>query len=404
MLYDVGIIGASASGLACAYAAAKNGKQVLLLEKNDRIGRKIAATGNGKCNVANTHFDDSCYRSTDKAIINHLMNENSYNEVLSFLEDLGVPCTEKNGYYYPSSMQATTVIRALEHGVKHYGVNIVCGMCVTDVHYDSSRFQINCGDNIYEVKNLVLATGGCASAKHGSDGFGFELAKKFGHSVMDAVPALVPLTSDAAFCKQLSGVRQNAKAVLKIDGKVFYEEQGEVQFTDYGISGIVIFNMSRFANLALKKDMSVDVELDLLPDIELKALLARLIYLSEKAKYASLYDIVSGFLPDKLANVVIGLSGLASEQIASKVNGDNMLKVAKVMKSLVFHISGNRGFEQAQVTAGGVSLAEISDCFASTKKENLYLVGEILDVDGACGGYNLSFAFLSGLKAGKHII
>ncbi len=404
MLYDVGIIGASASGLACAFEAAKNGKKVIILEKNDRVGRKLAATGNGKCNVANLSYSDTSYRSTEKSILDTLVNENSYRDVLAFMEELGIPCTEKNGYYYPCSMQATTIIRGLEHGVKHYGVNIVCGMCVTEVHYDSTRYQICCGDNIYEARNLVLATGGMASSKHGSDGFGYEVAKKFDHEVLDVVPALVPLTSDMKYCKQLAGARQYAKATLKLDGKVFYEETGEVQFTDYGISGIVIFNMSRFANIACKKNIKTEVSLDLMPEVDKKALLARLIFLSERAKYASLYDIVSGFLPDKLADVVIRMSGLASSQNAVNVKADDMLKIASVMKGFVFHITGNRGFEQSQVTAGGVPLSEITECFASKKKDNLYLIGELLDVDGACGGYNLTFAFLSGCKAGKHII
>lgn len=437
MIYDVAIIGASASGMACAVTAARRGLTVLLIEKNIQAGRKLRATGNGKCNIANRYYDVSCYRGSNQGMIRRLTGHDSYEKTLHFMRSLGLAVVEKNGYYYPASLQATAVIQALHRAMEHGGVTYGFGRLVTDICYDEGKYVVSAmlsreyekeasraakrarrsggepeaalvrpsQDSFrYEARNVVLATGGYAGSQYGCMGEGYALAESFGHHVLTPLPALVPLTSDESFCKALSGVRVSAEVAILIDSHEIYKTKGEVQFTEYGASGICVFGVSRFAAKALKLHMTPVLCMDLMPRLAEEELLAEMHRLFGATAYLSVMDSLSSLIPEKLAGVVLSRSGIDGMLKADRLRFEELKRLVRQIKCFDMHISGCKDYDMAQVTAGGVDLSEITESFESRLQKSLYLVGELLDVDGTCGGYNLTFAFLSGIGAGENIL
>lgn len=437
MIYDVAIIGASASGMACAVTAARRGLTVLLIEKNVQIGRKLRATGNGKCNIANSYYDASCYRGSNQAMIRQLTGPESYVQTLNFMRSLGLAVTEKNGYFYPSSKQATAVIQALNRAMEHGGVTYGQGRLVTEVHFEEGKYVISAvlskeyekeakraakraqktGQVMeqsyerppqdvfrYEARNLVLATGGLAGSQYGCQGEGYTLAESFGHHVKTPLPALVPLISDEVFCKALAGVRIAGNVAILVDSREIYKTKGEVQFTEYGASGICVFVVSRFAAKALSLHKPVVLRMDLMPDLQMNKLLGELSVLFGTTTYLSVTDSLSGFIPEKLAGVVLSRAGIDGMIKANSVKPEMQRRIAEQIKGFDMRISGCKDYDMAQVTAGGVDLSEITRDYESKLQSSLYLIGELLDVDGTCGGYNLTFAFISGIRAGEKIV
>ncbi|MBR6222548.1 MAG: aminoacetone oxidase family FAD-binding enzyme [Lachnospiraceae bacterium] len=404
MIYDVVIIGASASGMSAAVAAARKKHTVLLLEANEELGKKIKVTGNGRCNLANSYFDRDCVRSDNRAFLDRFFHEGSYTRVLDFFLSLGLSCVEKNGYYYPHSLEATSVIRAFDAALFSLGVEVLYKRKVKSVVKEDTKFIVDCDDQSYEGRNVILATGGLAYPKGGSDGSGYALAESFGIDLVETKPALVPLLSDASICNTLAGVRYPAKATLKVKGMDIASEEGEVQFTDYGLSGIVIFNLSRMVNRALEKSMGdAVISLDLMPDYSFDELVSHFDYLIMNAGHIKTGDFLECLYPKKLAGVLLEKCGFRYGIKAKSLGVDDIRKLARVSKELEFHITGSKGYDMAQTTAGGISLDEMNDDFSCKKVQGLYAVGELLDVDGKCGGYNLTFAILSGIKAGENI-
>lgn len=437
MIYDVAIIGASASGMACAVTAARRGLSVLLIEKNVQIGRKLRATGNGKCNIANSYYDVSCYRGSNQTIIRQLTGSDSYEKTLDFMRSLGLAVTQKNGYYYPASLQATSVIQAFNRAMEHEGVIYALGRLVTEIHFEEGKYEISAmlskeyekeakraakkaqktggvSEQIfdkppqdafhYEARNVVLATGGLAGSQYGCHGEGYALAEHFGHHVMTPLPALVPLTSNESFCKALAGVRISADVAILVDSHEIYKTKGEVQFTEYGASGICVFVVSRFAAKALLLQKSVVLRMDLMPRFTMDRLLTELQILLGATTYLSVADSLGSFIPDKLAGVVLSRVGISGVLKANHVKLEELRKIARQIKAFDMCISGCKDYDMAQVTAGGVDLSEITMNYESKIQKSLYLVGELLDIDGTCGGYNLTFAFLSGIGAGEKIL
>lgn len=437
MIYDVAIIGASASGMACAVTAARRGLTVLLIEKNTQAGRKLRATGNGKCNIANRYYDPSCYRGSCQPMIRELVGQNSYKKTLDFMSSLGLAVTEKNGYYYPASLQATSVIQVLSRAMEHGGVTCCPGRLVTDIRFEENKYYISAelskeyekeaireakrakksGEAVhqvferpsqdsflYEARNVVLATGGCAGSQYGCNGEGYALAERFGHHVITPLPALVPLTSNDSFCKALAGVRVSGNVAILVDSHEIYKTMGEVQFTEYGASGICVFGVSRFAAKALELGKQVVLRMDLMPKYTMHGLMTELQMLFGSTTYLSVIDSLSGLVPNKLAGVVLARLGIEGMLKAEHVKAADQRRIAQQLKCFDMHINGCKDYDMAQVTAGGVDLTEITKDFESKLQSSLYIIGELLDVDGTCGGYNLTFAFLSGVRAGEKIV
>jgi len=404
--YDVIIAGAGAAGLVAAIAAARKGKSVLIIEKNTKAGKKILATGNGKCNFTNLHQTPECYRSEDSKFAMKVLSNFDLNKTLNFFENLGIFPKERNGYVYPFSEQASSVVSVLLMECERLKVEISYNEKVKSVIRPDFTVVTVRPDNteaIYYGKKLIIATGGCASPNLGSDGSGYQLAKSFGHSIVKPLPALVSLKSPDKFCKTVSGVRTQAKVTAYASSKPLSQEEGEIIFTDYGISGIPVMQLSRFVSKALDKKEEVFLILDFFKEYtndELKKLLT--VRCSQNPN-KTLEEMLIGLFNNKLNYILIKEAKLDPVLKCKRLSKADINKLAGQIKNFKIRISDTNSFDFAQVTAGGVSTSEINpDTLESKKKKNLYFAGEIVDVDGTCGGYNLQWAWSSGYIAGSN--
>lgn len=397
----IGIIGGGASGMMAAITASEEGADVTILEKNDKIGRKLLATGNGKCNLSNLDFDTAYYNSGNRERAAAVLGRFGVADTMHFFEKLGLLFKNKNGYLYPASEQASSVLDLLRYELQYAGVRVVCDAPVTDITAGKT-FHVRCGSDTYEFDRVIIACGSKASPKTGSDGMGYTLAKKLGHTVITPVPALVQLKCKEPFFKSIAGVRCDARLTLLADHRELCVEQGELQLTDYGISGIPVFQLSRFAAYALEAKKAVHVRIDFLPDMDTAELeqriRARLILQADRTAE----EFVTGILNKKLGLLFLKLGGIKANDIVSAVTEQKLLRMFLHMKELTVTVTDTNSFANAQICAGGVSMDEVTDTLESMLVPGLYFSGEVLDVDGRCGGYNLQWAWSSGYVAGYY--
>ena len=401
---DVIVIGGGASGMMSAIAAARRGCRVKILEHMDEPGKKILATGNGRCNFTNTAQGCECYRGTAPAFVLPALKKFGWKDAVDFFEELGVWTKEREGYYYPRSMQALTVRKSLLAELERNRVKVECGIGIRSVQKEDGRFVIQSKSGTYYGKTCILAAGGKASPKSGSDGSGYIYAKKLGHRCVEPLPALVPLLTDAGWNPAAAGVRGEAKITLYVQGKETASDTGEIQFTDYGLSGIPVFQVSRYAARALAEKKTVSVRLDLMPDTKTKLLYERLMDQAGSHPFTPWEEILSGMVNTKLARVLCSLAsdtrflpGEMKEARRQKLGKE----LCRLMKGLGCAVTGTKNFHQAQVTAGGLDTSQIDPAtMESCLIDGLYFAGEIIDIDGKCGGYNLQWAWASGQCAG----
>lgn len=397
MKADIIVIGGGASGMMAAVCAARQGADVLILERMPRIGKKLLATGNGRCNYTNEAMGPEYYHSRSPEQINGILEDFNERDTLDFFKGLGVLPKSNNGYVYPNSMQAASVLDGLRFELEHLGVKIFEDKDVRQVSAKGKGFQVRCNDEIFHCRRLILACGGRASEKLGSNGSGYRLAESLGHTIIPIVPALTGLKAKEGIYKSLSGVRTEARVSLYIDGKLRDCHLGEVQLADYGISGIPVFQLSGQAAYGLKQKKEVRCDLDFFPDMTGDALIH---FLEKRKKQFSGRDakvFETGLLNRKLIQACMKLAGSKQQELP------DMERLAKVLKTFPASITESRGYEYAQVCAGGVDLKEINakNCM-SQKHSGLYIIGELLDADGICGGYNLQWAWATGFLAGNH--
>lgn len=443
MTYDVIIIGAGASGLVAAITAARAGSSVLVIEKKDTAGKKILATGNGKCNFTNLVQKPECYRSEDIDFAIKVLSAFDVHKTISFFKELGILPKEKNGYLYPNSEQASSIVKALMLECRKLNVQFMFNETVRAVkeplftviteaiQYDTPSVSVNenkhdmlnnkaslknnkskniknkssqeaiIKNKSYFAKNVILASGGCASPKLGSDGSGYTLARFFGHTVIKPLPALVQLRSPDKFCKTASGVRTEAEVELFANNKPIAEEKGEILFTDYGISGIPILQISRFAAKALDCGKKVFIKLDLLPVMNRTELFELLQERIKRNPDRTVEEMMVGLLNHKLAYVIIKEAKLDPGKLSGEISTKELNALTAGIKEFIMNINATNTFEDAQVSAGGIATADVdAKTMESKLVKGLYFAGEILDVDGTCGGYNLQWAWSSGYLAG----
>lgn len=402
---DVIVAGGGASGLFAAVLCVKENLKVIVLEQKERIGKKILATGNGKCNFTNRNLRKGCYRGENQDFPEIALSTFGPEEAISYWEGLGIYPKDKNGYLYPYSEQAISVLDVLRMELEREKVPVACQEKVLNIEKKEKGFCVKTDKNTYSAKYVIVATGGKASPKLGSDGSGYKLARELGHSIIKPVPALIGLRCKEDYYKSVSGVRTEAEVAVYIDEKkrCVAKDKGELQLTNYGISGIPVFQISRFAAKALEERKKVWVRIDYMPSIcskELNNLLK--IRFQDKQKTAE--EALVGLFNKKLIQMFLKQSRIKSNMVACKITEQQIVQLTSMIKEMFTEVLDTNGFEQAQVTAGGVSTWEIaSDTMESILVSGLYFTGEIMDVDGICGGYNLQWCWSSAFLAVKSI-
>ena len=397
------IIGGGASGLVAAITAAREGAAVTILEQKEHLGKKLLSTGNGRCNLTNEYMKTDCFRGDNPEIVSSVLKQFGYPETLAFFEELGVLLKNRQGYVYPISDQASTILDVLCMEVERLGVSVLLEHHVDGVSATSKGFMVRTKQRTVTGDAVILATGGKAAAVFGSDGSGYALAKQFGHHLSPVVPALVQLKGKGNFFKQIAGVRTNAKVTVFVDGENKASDTGELQLTNYGISGIPVFQISRYAAKGLYEKKKVSVEVDFLPSMDDEAFQAYLLERLNKHGEKRAEDFFVGVFHQKLIGMLLKISRISAKDKASVITEAQLQLFIKVAKHFIVEVEGTNDFEQAQVCAGGVCTSELNALtMESLLQKDLYLTGELLDVDGICGGYNLQWAWATGYIAGKN--
>lgn len=380
------IIGSGASGLAAGISLLRCGYDVTILERNNISGKKLLLTGAGRCNFFNSDQNIIHYHSSDKDILAKIITSDNIHLVEDFITSLGIVPKVKDGYYYPFANQAYNMKELLERTYLDLGGKIKYNYLVEKIEKKSSLFLIN--DTI-SCDKLILATGSKAYKMTGSDGIGYQLAKKFNHHIVKVLPSLTSLITREKI--NLKGVRVDAKVTLYEDGVKVREELGQVQFTDYGLSGICIFNLSYYAIKGLNKNKKEVITIDLMPFMD-----------KVSFKNKKVYDLLLGFLPNKMIDYILKTLDISKDVYYEDLSNDKKQELTKILKEMEFNIISYKEFDFSQVCSGGVSLREINPLtMESIFVKNLYIIGELLDVNGDCGGYNLTFAFLSGILTSR---
>ena len=403
MSRKIAVVGGGAAGMMAAIQAAGAGACVTVYEKNDRVGKKILSTGNGKCNFSNETMHAGCYYGSGSHCVEELYHWFGVRETKAFFRKLGMRIKEKNGYLYPASEQAATVLDVLRYEMERLGIRIHTGCSVTAVRSKegSSEKRLltvtaeGCGDEWYDA--VILACGGRAAPKTGSDGSGFAVARKLGHRIVPVVPALTALRCEESFFRQVAGVRCDACLTLYIEKRAAASVRGELQLTEYGISGIPVFQFSRLAAYALREQKSTVVGIDFMPESCEDFWKERW----ERQGSQTMEQFVTGITNKKIGLLLLKRSGIRETERACEISLSHRKKLEKLFRSLKVTVRETNSFEQAQVCAGGVDFREVTEELESVRVPGIYFAGEILDIDGICGGYNLQWAWSSGAVAGR---
>lgn len=399
------VVGGGASGLVCAIEAARQGCDVTLFEKNAKLGRKILATGNGKCNISNQHLAPTRYHSEHLACVKTILKRFDAFTCKAYFRSLGLEMREgEEGRLYPMSHQASSVVDVLVHEARSLHVKILLESEVEKIEKNKEGFVAHFKKEMQRFDACVIASGSLAMPSLGSSGSGYGFAKAFGHRVLEPLPSLVQLLSTTAHLKELAGVKIEAGVELFINTRQCQRVQGDVLFTNYGLSGSAILDISRRASYALFQHEALFVVVDMMPQFSKEALGAllqkRLAYAGDK----SVLLWLEGMIPKKLAHFVVVHAELEHLKHASMLGAKEIKKLVFALKAFRFDITGTKGLESAEVCAGGVDTRELDEKTLMSRHINhLYFCGEVLDVDGDCGGFNLHFAWGSGYVVGRSI-
>ncbi len=394
---NIVIIGAGASGLTAAISAAMTGGKhtITLLEHDDRVGKKILSTGNGKCNLTNEAMSPDKYRCKDINAVSRVLALFGYEETLEFFDKLGLVFKNRDGYIYPYSGQASSVLDVLRMKCDSLGIRLLTGVKPLHIIKNNGAYIVEYKNenNIIKINadRLIIATGSPASNLPGADNSGYKLIKELGYNIVKVLPALTGLKSSNSFCKAMAGVRCDGRVDLYVDRKLVATDTGEVQLTDYGISGIPVFQVSRFASIALNAGKKVVAKIDFAPQITEEELTKIFKNKIKNCPEKNMEEQLIGVLNKKVSGVII------------KRFGNDIDNIIKGIKSFEFDIKATNPFEQSQIATGGVDISQINfDTMESLKHKNIYFAGEIIDVDGICGGYNLQWAWSTGYIAGRN--
>lgn len=402
MKTEIAVIGGGASGLMAAITAKKSGKEVVILERKDRILKKVLITGNGRCNITNVNANISNYFGKNISSVENILNRFTSHDTMDFFNELGIVCNEENrGKVYPLSGQASSVVDALRFEAEKLGIKIETEFYVRKIEKDGFKFRIYSEDRKkIEAGRVIIAAGGQSYPELGSNGSGFELAKELGHSVTKLSPSIVQLKTEKYQVKGLQGIKTDVAVTAYGDNKKICTYDGELLFTDYGISGNVVFNIS----FVMPLYKNVEFEIDFMEKFDYNELYEMLKERKRILSHLTMENYFNGMINKKLGQFLSKVSGI--EKLSKPVkdlNDSDIRKLCTVLKKYRVKILETTGFKNAQVTAGGVLLDEVNtETLESKIVKGLYFSGEVLDVYGECGGFNLQWAWASGHIAGEN--
>ncbi len=401
--YDLLVIGAGASGMMAAIIAAREGKKVAIIEKLDKVGKKLLATGNGKCNYTNQVMHAECFYG-DKAFVEQVLASFTVEDCLAFFHSIGIYPKQKNGYYYPNSEQAVSVTNALLYELERLGVKVYYETIVQNIIPSQEEVFIDTNKSTFVAAHVIVATGLLASPKLGSDGSMFDVIKALGHRFKPVLPVLCGFYCKGMKFKQVSGVRAHGTVEAYIDGTRFASDTGEIQFTDYGLSGIPVFQISHFLSKGLYEKKKVEIKINLLPDFKLDRLVEELQYRRKIGQTLLVNTLLNGLINQKLADMILDKTDLKQDTYIASLSDKQLIKIAKCLQEICVTVTNYRDFEFAQVCTGGIPTCDVDAMTLESKlAPHVHFTGEILDVDGICGGYNLHFAWATGYMASKAI-
>jgi predicted Rossmann fold flavoprotein len=403
LFHDILVIGGGAAGIAAAIASTDMGKDTAIIEGSDRIGKKLLATGNGRCNISNIDLSPDRYHSENPSFPMNILDRFGYAETADFFSLLGLPLTTLEcGKVYPMSLQASSVLDIFRLALDERGIPVYLDSKVKEIKTSKEGFKIlTTSGEVFECSRLIICCGGKSFPVSGSDGSGFTIAKQFGHRIVRPIPSLVQLKLKYDSLKAVSGVKFDGYATIVTAENECSREFGEILFTDYGISGPPVLQLSRRASFALSKGIAVRIAIDIMPEMSMPQLEEFLENHLATFSYRSVMNALIGVVNKKLIPVILREAGIRDiHKPCFELTVIEKKKLYGILKSWSFEVYDTNSFKNAQVTAGGVDTKEVDpDTLESKIIPNLYFAGEVLDVDGDCGGFNLQWAWSSGYTA-----
>jgi len=397
---DMIVIGAGASGLCSAIVNARAGLSVTLLEQNSKVGRKILASGNGKCNISNKYIDVKRFHSQNPSFIEKVLDGYDFLKVKDFFTSIGLEIVEgRDGKMFPMSLQASSVVELLEYEATLLGVNIVCNCEVKNINKSDGSFIVETSLGKKRSQKLLIASGLSAAPQLGGSSSGVEFAKSMGHSTIVSYPALTQLCCDESWVKKASGVKVDGVVKLYANGEYITEKKGDLLFTNYGISGLAILDISREVSLRLANYEYCELFLDLIPNISKEKLTTLLLNRVNSSSSKPIELWLQGVVNKKLIAIILEQSKSRVKQ-ERQLNRKEINRLTHSIKNIKLNITDTRGFKGAEVATGGIDTKDVNPKTMESKLvKNLFFTGEVLDVDGDRGGFNFHFAWVCGLRS-----
>jgi len=398
------IIGAGAAGLCAAIVSARVGQRVVLLEQNNKIGKKILVSGNGKCNIDNKYINVNRFHSQNPRFIEEVLEGYDFDVVEKFFISIGLELVEgKEGKMFPMSLQASSVVELLEYEAKRVGVQIICDCTVTSINKEAGTFTVETSQGTKTCEQLVLASGSPAAPQLGGSNSGYAFTAKIGHTLIPRHPSLVQLCSEESWVKGCAGVKVAGVAKLYANGEYITEKKGDLLFTNYGISGLAILDLSREVSTRLANFDYCELNLDLMPEMSKEKITNLLLKRIKEGSDKPLTLWLQGIMNKKLIPVILEQSK-CKVKIEKDLNRKEIGKLVYTIKNLKLSINDTKGFAGAEVATGGIDTTEVNpQTMESNLVPNLFFSGEILDVDGDRGGFNFHFAWVCGLRLGCNL-
>lgn len=400
------VIGGGASGLTASIYASKN-NDVLLIEKNNNLGKKILVTGSGKCNYFNSDFTIKHFSSENIELLDQIINNENINRINNFFESLGLVSRIRDGYYYPYSNQAISIQNSLLTTIKNHNIKVLTNTVVIDIKYENNIYIVETNNGEYEADNIILATGSRAFYDDMDADIGYKILKKFNHHIIKPLPGLVGLKGNESYFKEWNGIRADVKVSLYEQNNLIKEEVGEIQLTNYGVNGICILQLSNYAVRLLDNKKKIHLSINFLDFLNIKDKDSFINYFNKRNSslnnrtISELFDTILNY---KLSNLILKLSKIDLNRSYNSLSSLELNTLINNMISFRLDIIGANSYKEAQTVTGGVDISLINlKTMESKIQKGLYVCGELLDINGECGGYNLGLAWITGIISGEKV-